>query len=86
MHLRDSKAQKRTVSWAWPLMVEESLSPRGIIVSHDSVRQWPFKFGREFANRIRRSSCRCLHHLPRPSPRLTNLQHFPLNGWGTIHV
>jgi|SRR5271165_2776021 len=44
--LRDSKAQKRTVSRAWPLVVEESLSARGIIVSHDSVGQWPFKFGR----------------------------------------
>lgn len=30
------------------------LSARGILVSHESVRQWAFKFGREFANRIRR--------------------------------
>ena len=35
-------------------MVEEMLAARGIVVSHETVRQWAFKFGREFANRIRR--------------------------------
>src|ERR671932_508058 len=35
-------------------MVEEMLAPRGIIVSHESVRQWALKFGQDFANRIRR--------------------------------
>src|SRR4051795_10172984 len=35
-------------------MVEEMLAARGIIVSHESVRQWALKFGQEFANRIRR--------------------------------
>jgi putative transposase len=40
-------------------MVEEMLAARGIIVSHESVRQWGLKFGREFANRIRRRApCR----------------------------
>jgi putative transposase len=35
-------------------MVEEMLAARGIIVSHESVRQWARKFGQDFANRIRR--------------------------------
>ena len=36
------------------LMVEELLAARGIIVSHETVRQWACKFGQRFANRIRR--------------------------------
>src|SRR6476646_5718625 len=35
-------------------MVEEMLAARGIIVSHESVRQWARKFGQHFANQIRR--------------------------------
>src|SRR5918996_4424901 len=35
-------------------MVEEMLAARGIIVSHESVRQWGLKFGQGFANQIRR--------------------------------
>jgi putative transposase len=35
-------------------MVEEMLAARGIVVSHETVRRWALKFGREFANRIRR--------------------------------
>ena len=35
-------------------MVEEMLAARGILVSHESVRQWARKFGQAFANQIRR--------------------------------
>src|SRR6187401_3043128 len=35
-------------------MVEELLAARGIIVSHETVRQWSLKFGQRFANQIRR--------------------------------
>src|ERR1044072_714050 len=35
-------------------MVEEMLAVRGIIVSHESVRQWALKFGQDFANQLRR--------------------------------
>jgi putative transposase len=35
-------------------MVEEMLAARGIPVSHETVRQWPLKFGQEFAAQIRR--------------------------------
>src|ERR1700750_713260 len=35
-------------------MVEEMLAARGISVTHETIRQWGFKFGRVFANRIRR--------------------------------
>ena len=35
-------------------MVEELLAARGIIVSHETVRQWARKFGQQFASQIRR--------------------------------
>src|SRR4051812_34440323 len=35
-------------------MVEDMLAARGIVVSHETVRQWALKFGQEFANQIRR--------------------------------
>jgi putative transposase len=35
-------------------LVEEPLAARGIIVSHETVRQWARKFGQAFADRIRR--------------------------------
>src|ERR671916_2528478 len=35
-------------------MVEEMLAARGIVVSHETVRQWALKFGQDFAGRIRR--------------------------------
>src|SRR3954466_15998259 len=35
-------------------MVEEMLAARGIMVSHETVRQWARKFGQGFANQIRR--------------------------------
>jgi putative transposase len=34
--------------------VEESLAPRGTMVSHETMREWARKFGRQFANRTRR--------------------------------
>lgn len=37
-------------------MVEDLLAARGIIVSHQTVRLWVQKFGRLFANEIRRKS------------------------------
>ena len=35
-------------------MVDELLAARGIIVSHETVRQWGMKFGQAFANQLRR--------------------------------
>ena len=35
-------------------MVEEILAARGILVSHETVRQRALKFGQTFANQIRR--------------------------------
>jgi transposase-like protein len=43
-------------------MVEEMLAFRGIVVSHETIRQWGLKFGQEFANLIRR-------RLPRPGDK-----------------
>src|SRR5918997_1598896 len=45
------------LSFRFPLslrMVEEMLAARGILVSHETVRQWALKFGQSFANQIRR--------------------------------
>jgi putative transposase len=39
-------------------MVEEMLAAGGIQVSHETVRRWAEKFGREFANQIRRRTRR----------------------------
>jgi hypothetical protein len=39
-------------------LVEEMLAARGISVTHETIRQWGLKFGREFANRIRRRAPR----------------------------
>src|ERR1700733_12115584 len=41
-----------------PRMVEEMLAARGISVTYETIRQWGLKFGREFANRIRRRAPR----------------------------
>ncbi len=38
-------------------MVEDLLAERGITVSHQSIRTWCEKFGRDFAKKIRRRSC-----------------------------
>ncbi len=35
-------------------MMDELLAARGIVVSHETVRQWALKFGQAFANQIRR--------------------------------
>jgi putative transposase len=39
-------------------MIEEMLAARGISVMHETIRQWNLKFGREFADRIRRRAPR----------------------------
>src|SRR3954453_15783223 len=39
-------------------MVGEMLAARGIAVTYETIRQWGLKFGREFANRIRRRAPR----------------------------
>jgi hypothetical protein len=39
-------------------MVEEMLAGRGVSVTYETIRQWGLKFGREFANRIRRRTPR----------------------------
>ena len=57
-------------------MVEELLAARGIIVSHETVRQWARKFGQQFANRIRRRLPRIgdKWHLDEGAPRTHDQQ------------
>ncbi|MER8383873.1 IS6 family transposase [Mesorhizobium sp. M1405] len=48
-----------TLYFRFPLslrMVEDMLAARGVIVSHQTVRLWAEKFGRHFANDIRKRS------------------------------
>jgi len=40
-----------------------AVAARGIIVSHETVRQWARKFGQQFANQIRR----CLPRVATPA-------------------
>src|SRR5271165_5772808 len=46
-------------------MVEEILAARGISVTHETIRQWGLKFGREFANRILRIPTKPARHSDR---------------------
>src|SRR5512142_767903 len=39
--------------------VEELLAQRGIVVTHETVRQWGLKFGQTYANELRRRRPRC---------------------------
>src|SRR5260370_18038630 len=39
--------------------VEELLAQRGVVVSHETVRQWCLKFGQTYANELRRRRPRC---------------------------
>src|SRR5215467_11133449 len=57
-------------------MVEELLAARGIIVSHETVRQWARKFGQQFPNRIRRRLPRIgdKWHLDEGAPRTHDQQ------------
>src|ERR671933_1337956 len=60
------------------LMVEEMLAARGIIASHETIRQWALKFGQEFANRIRRR-LPCAGdkwHLDEVAIRIAGVQHW----------
>ena len=57
-------------------MVEEILAARGISMTHETTRQWGLKFGREFANRIRRRAPRRgdKWHLDEGAPRTHDQQ------------
>src|ERR671921_2526569 len=59
-------------------MVEEMLAARGIIVSHESVRQWALKFGQDFANLIRRRLPRAgdKWHLDEVVIKIAGVQHW----------
>jgi putative transposase len=59
-------------------IVEEMLAARGILVSHETVRQWARKFGQEFANGIRRRLPRYgdKWHLDEVAIRIRGVQHW----------
>ena len=59
-------------------MVEELLAARGIIVNHETVRQWARKFGQQFANRIRRRLPRAgdKWHLDEVVLKIAGVQHW----------
>jgi putative transposase len=59
-------------------MVEELLAARGIIVSHETVRQWARKFGQPFANQIRRRLPRVgdKWHLDEVALKIAGMRHW----------
>src|SRR4051794_23178239 len=59
-------------------MVEEMLAARGIVVSHETVRQWTLKFGQAFANRIRRRLPRAgdKWHLDEVAIKIAGVKHW----------
>ncbi|MBL6082016.1 IS6 family transposase [Belnapia sp. T18] len=58
-------------------MVEEMLAARGIVVSHETVRQCALKFGQEFANQIRRPPrAGDKWHLDEVAIKITGVQHW----------
>ena len=59
-------------------MVEELLAARGIIVSHETVRQWGRKFGQQFAKQIRRRLPRIgdKWHLDEVALKIAGVQHW----------
>jgi putative transposase len=59
-------------------MVEEMLAARGIVVSHETIRQWALKFGQEFASRIRRRLPRAgdKWHLDEVAIKIAGVKHW----------
>nr|WP_084698672.1 IS6 family transposase [Roseomonas aerilata] len=59
-------------------MVGEMLAARGIVVSHETIRQWALKFGQEFANGIRRRLTRAgdKWHLAEVVLKINGLTHW----------
>src|SRR5215211_1587365 len=59
-------------------MAEEMLAARGIVVSHETVRQWALKFGQDFANRIRRRLPQAgdKWHLDEVAIKIAGVQHW----------
>jgi putative transposase len=59
-------------------MVEEMMAARGIVVSHETIRQWALKFGQEFANRIRRRLSRAgdKWHLDEVAIKIAGVKHW----------
>ncbi len=63
--------------------VDEILAARGIVVSHETVRQWGLKFGRGIANRIRRRLPRAgdKWHLDEVAVKIAGQKHWLWRGW-----
>src|SRR3954468_22317138 len=59
-------------------IVEEMLAGRGIIVSHETVRQWALRFGQEFAQPVRRRLPQAgdKWHLDEVAIRTAGVQHW----------
>src|SRR6478735_4447479 len=59
-------------------MVEEMMAARGIVVSHETIRQWVFKFGQEFTSRIRRRLPRAgdKWHLDEVAIKIAGVKHW----------
>ena len=69
-------------------MVKEMLAARGIVVSHETVRQWALKFGQEFADRIRRRLPRAedKRHLGEVAIKIGGVMHWLRHGVDQIGI
>src|SRR5215213_5248050 len=58
--------------------VDEILAARGIVVSHETIRQWGLKFGQAFANQIRRRLPRAgdKWHLDEVAVKIAGVKHW----------
>jgi putative transposase len=58
--------------------VDEILAARGVVVSHETVRQWALKFGQSFANQIRRRLPRAgdKWHLDEVAVKISGVKHW----------
>ncbi len=64
-------------------MVDELLAVRGIVVSHETVRQWALKFGQGFAHQVRRRRpvAGDKRHLDEVVLTISGVKHWP---WGAV--
>jgi putative transposase len=60
--------------------VELLLAERGVVVSYETIRRWCKRFGRSFANRLRRRRPRDRWHVDEVFVRIQGVQHYLWRG------
>jgi putative transposase len=62
--------------------LSELMLARGVVVSHETIRQWTRKFGQDYANALRRRRPRPgdKWHLDEVFVKINGVGHYPLAG------